>query len=180
MTLEDILTLSKAGYTAQQITAMSQPMVQAQPQMVQAQPQMVQSQPQMVQPQMVQVQPQMVRSQPQMVQPNTMMAPQVQQVQQGQQGQQVPQMVQPQMVQPQMAQPQMVQNYPQFGSNGQYNPVLPQNNTAPAQTDPMKDVMLEQYMNVPSMNMYDVKGVVADMIGANPPMNLTNNTGGKK
>lgn len=168
MTLEDILTLSKAGYTAQQITAMSQPMVQAQPQMVQ-------SQPQMVQPQMVQVQPQMVRSQPQMVQPNTMMAPQVQQVQQGQQGQQVPQ-----MVQPQMAQPQMVQNYPQFGSNGQYNPVLPQNNTAPAQTDPMKDVMLEQYMNVPNMNMYDVKGVVADMIGANPPMNLTNNTGGKK
>lgn len=157
MTLEDILTLSKAGYTAQQITAMSQP------QMVQAQPQMVQSQPQMVQPQMVQ--------------PNTMMAPQVQQ---GQQGQQVPQMVQPQMVQPQMAQPQMVQNYPQFGSNGQYNPVLPQNNTAPAQTDPMKDVMLEQYMNVPNMNMYDVKGVVADMIGANPPMNLTNNTGGKK
>ena len=149
MTLEDILTLSKAGYTAQQITAMSQPMVQAQPQMVQAQPQMVQSQPQMVQPQMVQVQPQMVRSQPQ-------------------------------MVQPQMVQPQMVQNYPQFGSNGQYNPVLPQNNTAPAQTDPMKDVMLEQYMNVPNMNMYDVKGVVADMIGANPPMNMANNTGGKK
>ena len=162
MTLEDILTLSKAGYTAQQITALNQQPQMAQPQMVQ--PQM--AQPQMAQPQMAQmVQPQM--AQPQMVQPQ--MAQMVQ-----------PQMAQPQMVQPQMAQPQMVQNYPQFGSNGQYNPVLPQNNTAPAQTDPMKDVMLEQYMNVPNMNMYDVKGVVADMIGANPPMNLTNNTGGKK
>ena len=151
MTLEDILTLSRAGYTAQQITALNQQSFQRIPQM--AQPQMVQ--PQMVQPQ---AQPQMV--QPQMVQP---------------------QMAQPQALQtyPQMTQPQ-TQNYPQFGSNGQYNPVLPQNNTAPVQADPMKDVMLEQYMNVPNMNMYDVKGVVADMIGANPPTNPVNNTGGMK
>ena len=79
------------------------------------------------------------------------------------------------MVQPQ----QMVQ--PQFGSNGQYTPVLPQNTTAPVQTDPMKDVMLEQYMNVPNMNMFDVKGVVADMIGANPPAApANNNIGGVK
>ena len=86
-------------------------------------------------------------------------------------------MVQPQpqqMVQPQPQ--QMVQ--PQFGG-GQYNPVLPQNNAVPVQADPMKDVMLEQYMNVPNMNMYDVKGVVADMIGVNPPINPAN-TGGVK
>ena len=83
-------------------------------------------------------------------------------------------MAQPQMVQPQ----QMVQT--QFGSNGQYTPVLPQNSTAPVQADPMKDVMLEQYMNVPNMNMYDVKGVVADMIVANPPMKPANKTGGVK
>lgn len=113
MTLEDILTLSRAGYTAQQITALNQQSFQRPQQMVQPQPQ------------------------------------------------------------------QMVQ--PQFGSNGQYTPVLPQNTTAPVQVDPMKDVMLEQYMNVPNMNMYDVKGVVADMIGANPPAApANNNIGGVK
>ena len=121
MTLEDILTLSRAGYTAQQITALNQQSFQRSQQMVQPYPQ-----------QMVQPQPQ-----------------------------------------------QMVQ--PQFGSNGQYTPVLPQNTTAPVQVDPMKDVMLEQYMNVPNMNMYDVKGVVADMIGANPPAApANNNIGGVK
>ena len=105
MTLEDILTLSRAGYTAQQITALNQQSFQHPQQMVQ----------------------------------------------------------------------------PQFGSNGQYTPVLPQNTTAPVQVDPMKDVMLEQYMNVPNMNMYDVKGVVADMIGANPPAApANNNIGGVK
>ena len=103
MTLEDILTLSRAGYTAQQITALNQQSFQRIPQM--AQPQMVQ--PQMVQPQMVQ--PQM--AQPQMVQPQ-MVQPQMVQ----------PQTVQPQMAQPQMVQPQMVQ--PQFGSNGQYTEVM--------------------------------------------------------
>ena len=155
MTLEDILTLSRAGYTAQQITALNQqsfqrPQPQNYPQMAQPQPQsqqMVQPYPQ----QMVQPQPQpqqMVQSYPQ------------------------------QMVQPQPQPQQMVQ--PQPGSNGQYTPVLPQNTTAPVQVDPMKDVMLEQYMNVPNMNMYDVRGVVADMIGANPPMNAANNTGGVK
>lgn len=157
MTLEDILTLSKAGYTAQQITALNQQSFQRpQPQAVQTypQPQVVQTYPQ---PQVVQTYPQVVQPQPQ---------PQ-------------PQIVQPQAVQ-NYPQPQAVQNYPQFASNGQYNPVLPQNNTAPIQSDPMKDVMLEQYMNVPSMSMYDVNGVVADMIGANPPMNPANNTGGVK
>lgn len=151
MTLEDILTLSRAGYTAQQITALDQQSFQRpQPQAVQTYPQ-----PQVVQPQAVQpVQSQVV--QPQVVQPQA-----------------VQNYPQPQVVQP-------VQNYPQFPNNGQYNPVLPQNNTAPVQTDPMKDVMLEQYMNVPNMNMYDVKGVVADMIGANPPMNPANNIGGIK
>ena len=140
MTLEDILTLSKAGYTAQQITDLNQQSFQR-PQAVQNYPQ-----PQVVQPQAVQnyPQPQVVQNYPQ----------------------------------PQVVQPQAVQNYPQFASNGQYNPVLPQNTTAPIQADPMKDVMLEQYMNVPNMNMYDVKGVVADMIGANPPINPANNTGG--
>ena len=157
MTLEDILTLSKAGFTAQQIAAMEQPqMVQPQtvPQMVQPQT-MPQTVPQMVQPQTV---PQMVQPQtvPQMVQPQT-----------------VPQMVQPQMVQPQTV-PQMVQ--PQ---SGQYVPVLPQNNTMPQQNDPMKDVMLQNYMNATGANMYNVHDVVADMIGANAPVDLQQ-VGGKK
>ena len=47
MTLEDILTLSRAGYTAQQITALNQQSFQRpQPQVVQ--PQGVQTYPQMV------------------------------------------------------------------------------------------------------------------------------------
>ena len=164
MTLENILTLSKAGFTAQQIAGMEQPQM-VQPQMVQpqmAQPQMVQpqmAQPQMVQPQMVQ--PQM--AQPQMVQPQ-MVQPQMVQ----------PQMAQPQMAKPQMAQPQMVQ--PQ---SGQYVPVLPQNNTMPQQNDPMKDVMLQNYMNAQAANMYNVHDVVADMIGANAPVDLQQ-VGGKK
>ena len=131
MTLEDILTLSKAGFTAQQIAAM------AQPQMVQ--PQM--AQPQMAQPQM---------AQPQMAQPQTAQ----------------------QMVQPQMVQPQTVQN-------GQYVPVLPQTSAVPQQADPMKDVMLQNYMNAPAANMYNVHDVVADMIGANAPVDLQQ-VGGKK
>ena len=151
MTLEDILTLSKAGYTAQQITALNQQSFQQT-----AQPQM--AQPQMVQPQMLQTQPQMV--QPQTVQPQMLQAQ--------------PQMVQPQMVQ---AQPQMVQ--PQMVQNGQYVPVLPQTSAVPQQADPMKDVMLQNYMNVPAANMYNVHDVVADMIGANAPVDLQQ-TGGKK
>ena len=163
MTLEDILTLSKAGYTAQQITALNQQSFQqtAQPQMAQpqmVQPQMLQTQPQMVQPQTVQ--PQMLQAQPQMVQPQMVQAQ--------------PQMVQPQMVQ---AQPQMVQ--PQMVQNGQYVPVLPQTSAVPQQADPMKDVMLQNYMNVPAANMYNVHDVVADMIGANAPVDLQQ-TGGKK
>ena len=120
MTVQDIITLSKAGFTAQQITQMTQPQ------------QMVQQMPQMVQPQM-----------PQMVQP------------------QMPQqMVQPQIPQPQMAQPQMAQ--PQMA---QYMPVLPQT----TQTDPLKDVMLQQYTNA-GQNMYNMNDVVANMIGANAPV----------
>ena len=98
MTVQDIISLCNAGFTAQQITQMAQPQM-AQSQMVQRS-QMVQM-PQMAQPQMVQ--PQMV--QPQMVQPQ-MTQPQMTQ----------PQMTQPQMTQPQMTQPQMAQ---------QYVPVLP-------------------------------------------------------
>ena len=126
MTLADILTLSKAGFTAQQITAMSQP--QQAPQQVPY------------------VQPQ-------------------------QPAQQVP-YVQPQQVPQQAAQPQPVQ--PQSGTG--YVPVLPQG--APA--DPMKDVMLQNYMNMPAANMYDVHDVVADMIGANAPVQTIPQTGGKK
>ena len=116
MTVQDIITLSKAGFTAQQITQMTQPQM----------PQ------QMVQPQMPQ----------QMVQP---------------------QMVQPQMAQ-QMTQPQMVQ--PQSQQMAQYMPVLPQT----TQTDPLKDVMLQQYTNA-GQNMYNMNDVVANMIGANAPVN---------
>lgn len=122
MTVQDIITLSKAGFTAQQITQMSQP------QMAQ---QMVQQMPQMPQPQM---------AEPQMLQH---------------------QMLQPQMVHPQMAQPQMVQ--PQMA---QYMPVLPQT----TQTDQLKDIMLQQYTNA-GQNMYNMNDVVANMIGANAPVN---------
>ena len=157
MTLADILTLSKAGFTAQQIAGMEQPQTvpqMAQPQMLQAQPQTVQ---QMVQPQMVQPQTVQQMVQPQMAQP---------------------QMVQPQMVQSQMVQPQAVPQMAQPQS-GQYVPVLPQNNTMPQQNDPMKDVMLQNYMNAQAANMYNVHDVVADMIGANAPVDLQQ-TGGKK
>ena len=43
----------------------------------------------------------------------------------------------------------------------------------------MKDVMLQNYMNVPGTNMYNVHDVVADMIGATAPAGLTQ-TGGAK
>lgn len=131
MTLEDILTLSKAGFTAQQITAMNQQNFQ------QAQPvQHAQTQP--VQPP---VQPvQYTQAQPvQYVQPNSMPAPQAQQAGTG------------------------------------YVPTLPPT----AQADPMKDVMLQNYMNVPGANMYNVHDVVADMIGATAPAGMTQ-TGGNR
>ena len=139
MTLEDILTLSKAGYTAQQITAMNQQNFQ------QAQPvQHAQTQP--VQ-QVMQAQPvQYTQTQPvQYVQPNSMMAPQVQ------------------------------QNQAPVQAGAGYVPTLPPT----AQADPMKDVMLQNYMNVPGTNMYNVHDVVADMIGATAPAGLTQ-TGGTK
>lgn len=142
MTLADILTLTKAGYTAQQITAMNQQnFQQAQPvQHAQTQPvqQVMQSQP----VQYIPVQP----PQPvQYVQPNSMMAPQLQQAQ-----------------------------TPVQAGTG-YVPTLPPT----AQADPMKDVMLQNYMNVPGANMYNVHDVVADMIGATAPTGLTQ-TGGTK
>lgn len=138
MTLADILTLSKAGFTAQQITAMNQQNFQ------QAQPvQYVQPQVQPVQP----VQPvQYTQTQPvQYVQPNSMMVPQVQ------------------------------QNQAPVQAGTGYVPTLPPT----AQADPMKDVMLQNYMNVPGANMYNVHDVVADMIGATAPAGLTQ-TGGAK
>ena len=144
MTLEDILTLSKAGFTAQQITAMNQQNFQ------QAQPvQHAQTQP--VQPQAQPVQ-YAQQAQPvqyvQYVQPNSMTAPQAQQA-------------------------QVPVQYVQAG--GGYVPTLPPT----AQADPMKDVMLQNYMNVPGANMYNVHDVVADMIGATAPAGLTQ-TGGNK
>ena len=146
MTLADILTLTKAGFTAQQITAMNQQnFQQAQPvQYTQAQPVQPQVQPvqyTQTQPVQPQVQPvQYTQTQPvQYVQPNSMMAPQIQQAGTG------------------------------------YVPTLPPT----AQADPMKDVMLQNYMNVPGTNMYNVHDVVADMIGATAPAGLTQ-TGGAK
>ena len=154
MTLADILTLSKAGYTAQQITAMNQQdFQQAQPvQHAQTQPvqQVMQSQPvqyipvQQAQP--VQYIPVQQAAQPvQYVQPNSMMAPLVQ------------------------------QNQAPVQAGAGYVPTLPPT----AQADPMKDVMLQNYMNVPGSNMYNVHDVVADMIGATAPAGLTQ-TGGAK
>ena len=141
MRLEDILTLSKAGFTAQQIAAMERP--QTVPQMVQ--PQTVQNYPQMAHPQMVL---------PQMVQPQTVQMPQTQ-----------PQVQQYQPVLPtQQAQQPQVQ---------QYQPVLPTQQN----TDPLQGVMLQNYANPNNMNMYDVHNVVADMIGANAPIQTE---GGKK
>ena len=100
MTQEDVLTLSKAGFTADQIMMMAQlPTQQPTQQMVQ--PQVQQPAQQMVQPQMMQPVQQMV--QPQMMQP-------AQQMVQPQMYQPVQQMVQPQVQQPaqpvQFTQPQ--------------------------------------------------------------------------
>ena len=149
MTLEDILTLSKAGYTAQQIIAMNQQNFQ------QGQPvqQVMESQPvryvpvQQAQPVQYAQQAQPVQY-VQYVQPNSMTAPQAQQA-------------------------QVPVQYVQAG--GGYVPTLPPT----AQADPMKDVMLQNYMNVPGANMYNVHDVVADMIGATAPAGLTQ-TGGAK
>ena len=147
MTLADILTLSKAGFTAQQITAMNQQDFQ------QAQPvQHGQSQP--VQPQ---VQPvQYTQERP------VQYAQQAQPVQYAQQAQPVQYAQQAQPVQ-----------YVQAGTG--YVPTLPPT----AQADPMKDVMLQNYMNVAGANMYNVHDVVADMIGATAPAGVTQ-TGGAK
>ena len=151
MTLADILTLSKAGFTAQQITAMNQQnFQQAQPVQQAVQPQPVQYVPvQQAQPVQYaqQAQPvQYTQTQPvQYVQPNSMMAPQVQ------------------------------QNQAPVQAGAGYVPTLPPT----AQADPMKDVMLQNYMNVPGTNMYNVHDVVADMIGATAPAGLTQ-TGGTK
>ena len=146
MTLADILTLSKAGFTAQQITAMNQQDFQ------QAQPvqQVMESQPVRYVP-VQQAQPVQYAQQAQpvqYVQPNSMTAPQAQQA-------------------------QVPVQYVQAG--GGYVPTLPPT----AQADPMKDVMLQNYMNVPGTNMYNVHDVVADMIGATAPAGLTQ-TGGTK
>ena len=166
MTLADILTLSKAGFTAQQITAMNQQDFQ------QAQPvqQVMESQPVRYVP-VQQAQPVQYAQQAQpvqYVQPNSMTAPQAQQAQ-------VPvQYVQPNsMTAPQAQQAQVPVQYVQAG--GGYVPTLPPT----AQADPMKDVMLQNYMNVPGTNMYNVHDVVADMIGATAPAGLTQ-TGGTK
>ena len=153
MTLEDILTLSKAGFTSQQITAMNQQnFQQAQPVQPQVQPvQYTQAQPVQYVQYAQQAQPvqYVQQAQPvQYVQPNSMAAPQAQQA-------------------------QVPVQYVQAG--GGYVPTLPPT----AQADPMKDVMLQNYMNVPGTNMYNVHDVVADMIGATAPAGLTQ-TGGNK
>ena len=144
MTLSDILTLSKAGFTAQQITAMNQQNFQ---QAVQTQP--VQYAPvQQAAQQVMQAQPVQYAQQAQPVQyaqQDSMMAPQVQ------------------------------QNQAPVQAGAGYVPTLPPT----AQADPMKDVMLQNYMNVPGTNMYNVHDVVADMIGATAPAGLTQ-TGGTK
>ena len=143
MTLADILTLTRAGYTAQQITAMNQQNFQ------QGQPvqQVMQSQPvQYIPVQQAQPVQYVQQAQPvQYVQPNSMMAPQVQ------------------------------QNQAPVQAGAGYVPTLPPT----AQADPMKDVMLQNYMNVPGANMYNVHDVVADMIGATAPAGFTQ-TGGAK
>lgn len=146
MTLEDILTLSKAGYTAQQITAMNQQNFQQGQQVMESQP--VRYVPvQQAQPVQYAQQAQPVQY-VQYVQPNSMTAPQAQQA-------------------------QVPVQYVQAG--GGYVPTLPPT----AQADPMKDVMLQNYMNVRGANMYNVHDVVADMIGATAPAGLTQ-TGGTK
>ena len=142
MTLADILTLSKAGFTAQQITAMNQRNFQ----------QAVQEQP-------VQYAP---------VQQAAQQVMQAQPVQYAQQAQPV------QYVPVQQAAQQVMQAQPVQAGTG-YVPTLPPT----AQADPMKDVMLQNYMNVPGVNMYNVHDVVADMIGATAPTGLTQ-TGGSK
>ena len=162
MTLEDILTLSKAGFTSQQITAMNQQDFQR---AVQTQP--VQYAPvQQAAQQVMQTQPVQYAQRAQPVQ----YAQQAQPVQYAQQAQPV-QYVQPNsMTAPQAQQAQV----PVQAGTG-YVPTLPPT----AQADPMKDVMLQNYMNVPGANMYNVHDVVADMIGATAPAGLTQ-TGGNK
>ena len=162
MTLADILTLTKAGYTAQQITAMNQQNFQ------QAQPvqQVMQSQP----VQYIPVQ----QTQPAQYIPVQQVAQPVQYVQQAQPVQ--PQVQPVQYVQPNsMMAPQVQQNQAPVQAGAGYVPTLPPT----AQADPMKDVMLQNYMNVPGTNMYNVHDVVADMIGATAPAGLTQ-TGGTK
>ena len=153
MTLADILTLSKAGFTAQQITAMNQRDFQ----------QAVQEQPVQYAP-VQQATQQVMQAQP------------VQYAQQAQPVQYVPvQQAQPvQYVPVQQAAQQVMQAQPVQAGTG-YVPTLPPT----AQADPMKDVMLQNYMNVPGTNMYNVHDVVADMIGATAPAGLTQ-TGGSK
>lgn len=152
MTLSDILTLSKAGFTAQQITALNQQDFQQAQAVQHAQTQPVQPQVQPVQYTQAQPVQYAQQAQPvqyvQYVQPNSMTAPQTQQA-------------------------QVPVQYVQVG--GGYVPTLPPT----AQADPMKDVMLQNYMNVPGANMYNVHDVVADMIGATAPAGLTQ-TGGAK
>ena len=117
----------------------------------------------------------------QMVQPQPQVAPVPQQVQYPQQIQQVqPQVVHyPQQVQQvQSPQPQVVvypqqTPQPQVAQAQQYQPVLPTQQN----TDPLQGVMLQNYANPNNMNMYDVHNVVADMIGANGPVQTE---GGKK
>jgi len=77
------------------------------------------------------------------------------------------------MAAPQTQQAQVPVQYAQVGAG--YAPTLPPT----AQADPMKDVMLQNYMNVPGANMYNVHDVVADMIGATAPAGVTQ-TGGAK
>lgn len=169
MTLADILTLTKAGYTAQQITAMNQQNFQ------QAQPvQHAQTQPvqQVTQPQPVQYVP-VQQAQPVQYIPVQQAAQQVMQAQPVQYAQQA----QPvQYVQPNsMMAPQLQQAQTPVQAGTGYVPTLPPT----AQADPMKDVMLQNYMNVPGANMYNVHDVVADMIGATAPAGPTQ-TGGTK
>lgn len=171
MTLADILTLTKAGYTAQQITAMNQQNFQ------QAQPvQHAQTQPvqQVMQSQPIQYIP-VQQAQPVQYIPVQQAAQPVQYVQQAQPVQYT--QTQPvQYVQPNsMMAPQVQQNQAPVQAGTGYVPTLPPT----AQADPMKDVMLQNYMNVPGTNMYNVHDVVADMIGATAPAGLTQ-TGGAK
>lgn len=120
------------------------------------------------QPQVVPV-PQMV----QQVQPQVQYPQQVQQIQGPQPNVMIyPQQIQPQ-VQSQQYRPVLPTQQSQQPPAQQYQPVLPTEQN----TDPLQGVMLQNYANPNSMNMYDVHNVVADMIGANAPIQVE---GGKK